>query len=347
MRNFNDIGRIKVFLKDPNKKSFLKIIKEITVLAFIKKEIPFYYFKYIYKKKIKNYLDYLSTKEVVSIGNSKILHKTNYKAIFDNKLFFALFFNKTSINSPKLISYNLGHCFFFDKKSEVINSKKELIIFFEKVLIESNIDGLFFRPPMEYGGKGCFKLTKQSLKTEIERRYDSLVIGSFVHTKIIEQHADINKIHSNSVNTIRIISLITPENTIEIISATMRFGVGKSILDNSSSGGFYVGIDINHGTLNDTGLYLLEYGGGEVFTHPDSGVKLMGFKIPYFKEACNEVIKANKMIPDRFIGWDVAITQNGPTIVEANSDPHIFASDFAYGGLLKNKSIKNLVREVN
>ncbi|TGV00700.1 sugar-transfer associated ATP-grasp domain-containing protein [Flavivirga rizhaonensis] len=69
-------------------------------------------------------------------------------------------------------------------------------------------------------------------------------------------------------------------------------------------------------------------------------------EIPFFKEACKEVVNAVKIIPDRFIGWDVAITQNGPIIVEANWDPHIFLSDYAYGGLLKNRHIKRLVNDL-
>ena len=126
----------------------------------------------------------------------------------------------------------------------------------------------------------------------------------------------------------------------------MRFGVGNSPVDNASSGGFFVGINLNDGTLKSSGLFMLEYGGGKIHEHPNSGFKFEGFKIPYFKEACKEVVNAVKIIPDRFIGWDVAIAQNGPMIVEANWDPHIFLSDYAYGGLLKNQHIKNLIEEL-
>lgn len=346
MRNFSGISRIHVFIKDRNKKSFLKIIKEVFVLLITKKEIPFYYFKFLYRKDVKNCSDYLSTKEVVAIGSSNILHKPQYRPLFTSKLFFALFCEKTSINTPKLISYNLGDSFCFDNKNEKINNKKELVLFYEKIFISLNIEELFFRPPSEYGGKGCFKLTKKALVSEIDSRYEMIMSGCFVHTEVINQHEEINRIHSKCVNTIRIISLITPKGGIEIVSAFMRFGVGDNCVDNSSSGGFYVGINLNDGTLKSSGLYLLEYGGGDIYEHPDSGFKFDGFKIPYFKEACKEVVNAVKMIPDRFIGWDVAITQNGPTIVEANWDPHIFSCGYVQGGLLKNQHIKNLIKEL-
>ena len=346
MRNFENIGRIKIFIKDPNKKSFLKIIKEVFILVITKKEIPFYYFKYLYRKDVKNYLDYFSTGEANAIGSSQLLHKPEYKSLLENKLFFALLSEKSPLNTPKLISYNLGNTFYYNNTVKQIYNKSDLVSFFEQVFTVNNLEGLFFRPPSEYGGKGVFKLTRTGLKNELDVRFDSLINGYYVHTKIIEQHKEINKIHNKSVSTLRIISLITSENHPEIISVFMRFGVGDSVIDNASSGGFFVGVNIDEGTLKDTGHYLSQYGGAKIKKHPDSGFIFEGFKVPYFKEACEEVLKGIMVIPNRFIGWDVAITPNGPIIVEANSSPHLQISNIANGGLLKNPHIKKLLEEL-
>ena len=346
MRNFENIGRIKIFIKDPNKKSFLKIIKEVFILVITKKEIPFYYFKYLYRKDVKNYLDYFSIGEANAIGSSQLLHKPEYKSLLENKLFFALLSEKSPLNTPKLISYNLGNTFYYNNTVKQIYNKSDLVSFFEQVFTVNNLEGLFFRPPSEYGGKGVFKLTRTGLKNELDVRFDSLINGYYVHTKIIEQHKEINKIHNKSVNTLRIISLITSENHPEIISVFMRFGVGDSVIDNASSGGFFVGVNIDEGTLKDTGHYLSQYGGAKIKKHPDSGFIFEGFKVPYFKEACEEVLKGIMVIPNRFIGWDVAITPNGPIIVEANSSPHLQISNIVNGGLLKNPHIKKLLEEL-
>ena len=346
MRNFENIGRIKIFIKDPNKKSFLKIIKEVFILVVTKKEIPFYYFKYLYRKDVKNYLDYFSIGEANAIGSSQLLHKPEYKSLLENKLFFALLSEKSPLNTPKLISYNLGNTFYYNNTVKQIYNKSDLVSFFEQVFTVNNLEGLFFRPPSEYGGKGVFKLTRTGLKNELDVRFDSLINGYYVHTKIIEQHKEINKIHNKSVSTLRIISLITSENHPEIISVFMRFGVGDSVIDNASSGGFFVGVNIDEGTLKDTGHYLSQYGGAKIKKHPDSGFIFEGFKVPYFKEACEEVLKGIMVIPNRFIGWDVAITPNGPIIVEANSSPHLQISNIVNGGLLKNPHIKKLLEEL-
>ncbi|SDE49016.1 Sugar-transfer associated ATP-grasp [Pricia antarctica] len=346
MRNFNNIGRVKVFINDPNKKSFFKIIKEVFVIIKAKREIPFYYFKYLYRKEVKNYLDYLSTGEINAIGNSKLLHKPAYRSLLDNKLFFSLLLEKSSLHTPKLVSYNLGNSFHYNNTNRQIFGKAELIEFFENVFKANKLEGLFLRPLSDYGGKGCFKLTRNHLKKEIDAIIDLIFKGSYVHTKIIKQHEEIDKIHNRSVSTMRIISLITSSGQAEIIGAAMRFGVGSSVVDNASSGGFVVGVNVASGTLKRMGRYFLDYGGGEIYEHPDSGFKLEGFKIPYFKEACEEVLKGVTVIPDRFIGWDVAITPSGPTLVEANAAPHLPSFEIEFGGLLRNQHIKQLVAEL-
>jgi hypothetical protein len=58
-----------------------------------------------------------------------------------------------------------------------------------------------------------------------------------------------------------------------------------------------------------------------VLKHPDSGVVFEGYKIPYYEEA----VALAKRCMDSFyglksVGWDVAITTDGPVIIEGNDD---------------------------
>ena len=336
------MNRIKVFLKNPEKKRIAKMVKEVLILMFNKKEIPFYYFKYLYRKDVVNYLDYLSLGEQRKIQFHKALHNPEYVTLINNKLYFHLLSEKTAIKTPKLLSYNFQSNFFYDNRVVQIESKEEFAHFFTTLFKDANVEGVFFRPPSDYGGKGCFKMTK----AQLDKAYETLMTGDFVHTEVIEQHEGINKINRESINTLRIISLITSKGTTEIISAFIRFGVGNSVVDNASSGGFFVGINLEDGTLKPYGHFLPEYGGEKITEHPDSGFKFEGFKIPYYKEACKSIIEGVKVIPDRLIGWDVAITPNGPVIIETNAQPHMQMSNIAYGGLLKNSHVKELMQEL-
>ncbi len=45
------------------------------------------------------------------------------------------------------------------------------------------------------------------------------------------------------------------------------------------------------------------------------------------------------------IGWDVAISENGPLIIEGNDNNSLFMSDIAYGGYLKHPLFKEILEE--
>ena len=55
-------------------------------------------------------------------------------------------------------------------------------------------------------------------------------------------------------------------------------------------------------------------------THPMTGIQLEGFQVPMFFEACELAKKASKVVPQvRYVGWDIAITPDGPALVEGNN----------------------------
>ncbi|WP_179344850.1 sugar-transfer associated ATP-grasp domain-containing protein [Winogradskyella ursingii] len=346
MPYYQNNDRIKVFLKDKHKKPLFKMIKEFRELKKVKGETPYYYFKYLYRKDITNHLDYLSAAEMNLIRQSKRLHNPELTPIFKNKLLFSQLFEKSDISTPKLISYNINNEFYIGTEKTIVTNEDELFKFFENRFADTNVESIFFRPHSDYGGHGCFKLTKKDLKTQISNALEMLLKNNYVHTEIIEQHPEINKIHASSVNTMRILTLVTSSNDVKVVYAGFRLGVGDSVVDNSSSGGFFIGTNMDKGTLDEHGFYLIEYGGGKVYEHPDNGFKLEGFKIPFFKEACELAKKGVELLPDGFIGWDVAITPNGPTIVEANDMPHLQSSDRASRGFLKNPYMKELISEL-
>ena len=56
--------------------------------------------------------------------------------------------------------------------------------------------------------------------------------------------------------------------------------------------------------------------------HPDSGVIIPGFEIPFFAEALELCKEASKLISKiNILGWDIAITHSGPVMIEVNNFP--------------------------
>ncbi len=340
-----DPGRIKVFLKNPNKKNYFKIAKEVVVLWITKREVPMYYFKHLYKKDIKNYKDYVSTKEAARIHASKKLHKKEYTSILRNKLNFALFCERNGIRTPKLIAYNFGRSFFVGKSFSEIANRSDLINFYTEVFDATDAGAIFFRPLALNQGQGCLKLDRETFSQQLESQYENLVSGDYIHTEVIKQHPQINDIYGKSINTLRIVTTMD-NGEVNIISSYLRLGAGGSFIDNVSSGGFFVGINQESGTLKQRGFRDMKFGGKELEEHPDTGFTFENFRIPYFKEACELVENATKYIPNGFIGWDVAITPTGPTIIEGNEDAGLFSSDVAYGGLLQHPEMRKLMARI-
>lgn len=86
------------------------------------------------------------------------------------------------------------------------------------------------------------------------------------------------------------------------------------------------------GKLNEYGFSKPGYGGIQK-CHPDSKMTFFGFKIPYFDEAISLVKKAHKSLNKiHSIGWDVAISRDGPVLIEGNDNWEI-QSIQAIGGL--------------
>lgn len=96
-------------------------------------------------------------------------------------------------------------------------------------------------------------------------------------------------------------------------------GIDKQT-DNLSSGGITCKIDAATGIIASKGcsfdITLPLYD-----VHPVSGLTLEGFQIPYWGEVRSMCLKAAAKYNDnRCIGWDVAITNNGPLLIEGNHD---------------------------
>ena len=70
---------------------------------------------------------------------------------------------------------------------------------------------------------------------------------------------------------------------------------------------------------------------GNTFTkHPITGTEIIGFQLPCFEEAKAMCLEAMRMVPSmRYVAWDVALAEQGPTLIEGNSFPSHAVPQFA------------------
>jgi hypothetical protein len=163
-------------------------------------------------------------------------------------------------------------------------------------------------------------------------RFKTLVSGApFVLQNTLIQHAEMNRLNHSCVNTIRAITIHNGDCAINFINY-LRLGVGNSIVDNISHGGLGCRI-YDDGTLAETANDKNGFNTWLTY-HPDSKIEFKGFKIPFFKEALDIVVHMHERFHCFFtIGWDIAITETGPVIIEANPVGSLWFEQTLYGGI--------------
>lgn len=286
------------------------------------------------RSNLKKYANILSTNENCSIWVSglKILHDTFvYGTIFSEYLAFD-FFNRTSENKKTFVTtlwflkmintYNPVQYrnFFHDKIKfnnlfadylgrdflKIEDNEKDIERFInnhEKIVLKNS--------------KGCSG-TQVKVVSCNEINAESIVNNSEydLMEECIYNHENISAFNASSLNTIRIVTVHSKEK-FQVLFAALRVGAKGSTVDNVSQGGSSAAIDVNTGKIRSDFKYNIAKGKNNTQKMLGGGYK--GFVIPYWKETLDMLERASKVVPQiHVVAWDVAITSDGPVIIEGN-----------------------------
>jgi hypothetical protein len=149
--------------------------------------------------------------------------------------------------------------------------------------------------------------------------------GTCIIEETVVQHEEMARLYPGSVNTVRIATLLG-DKAEGIVYAFLRIGNGR-VMDNVDAGGMAARVDLETGVLNSLAA---DKKGHEFSRHPLTDTQITGFQLPYFQEAKEMCLQAMRLVPQvRFVAWDVAITPEGPTLIEGNSFPSHAVPQFA------------------
>lgn len=245
-----------------------------------------------YKKTKKEIKEYVTIKDQDKFY--EIVSPSEYKTFFTIKPNFLVNF-KDYINRDFFYQGTLEELKKFLKKNKVFMIKP--------------IDGL--------GGHGVHKMLVDEV-VDVEEFYNKLNSEGLFLEGYVQQHSKINKLCSSSVNTLRIMTFGYNGKS-RIIGAYMRIGNGVADVDNFHQGGMGCEIDIETGKLIgpalDKDLHAFK-------KHPKSHIEFDGFEIPNWEIVKETVLKAalvNEHI--HVVGWDVAVLEDGCTLIEGNRRP--------------------------
>ncbi len=156
----------------------------------------------------------------------------------------------------------------------------------------------------------------------------------FLIQDFVKQHDALNKIAPNTLNTVRI-ETVRWHTTTNLHYGLARFSAREgATVDNATQGGTFVGIDLETGKLKKYGEYFDFENGAHETHHPVTGVQYEGYQIPYWDQIVELVQKLHPLFYGlAAVGWDIAITTDGPITMEANSSPCSKMAQMANGGL--------------
>lgn len=178
-------------------------------------------------------------------------------------------------------------------------------------------DTFMVKPIDGLGGGGIFKASLADV-SDRKKYYQFLIDNRYYLEQVIVQSKEMAALNPSSVNTIRVMTC-NIEDDPQIFFCSVRVGNNGAVVDNFHSGGMSAVVD------NDTGVVTgpaMDKAMNRFERHPSTGVVFKGFQIPRWEEVKAMVYDACRMHPEMtVIGWDVAITEEGPLLIEGNRRP--------------------------
>lgn len=162
-----------------------------------------------------------------------------------------------------------------------------------------------------------------ALVTELERM--SIEIGRPILLQpLLRNAASDAGLTTGGLCTARIATLRPPLGDPQLLHGVYRMPTGDAVADNFYQGGLAAQIDVSTGHLAAAIRKDLRLMPALVSHHPDTGAVIEGHQLPHWQEAVSLVLRAHaaiswKSVP--IIGWDVALLDERPILLEGNNIP--------------------------
>ena len=215
------------------------------------------------------------------------------------------------------------------------------------LMLNNNLEKIVLKPILGLSGVGIQFISRYNLDS-----HETLVKAAkeeYIVEEVIEQHPELEKINPHSVNTVRVITFLCPDGTVEFLATALKTSQSTVPVDNIGVGGIAIGINTETGKLKKEGFVKffapnevldrkmtideetikqiiksvkkmeLLYPGKILIKHPITQTEFLNLQIPYWDELKEIAIKAQKVFcHGKTIAWDIAITPKSPVIIEGN-----------------------------
>ena len=185
------------------------------------------------------------------------------------------------------------------------------------------------KPRLESCGRGVTIYDAAAPDFDAESVFAELCGVDVICEELIVQAEPLARLHPASVNTVRVATLVREDGSVEVLFTFLRMGRSGSIVDNGGAGGFVACVDKQTGVVVTPGVTERLY---STVCHPDTGVQILGLRIPRWEELLSLAREAALVYPAHpYISWDFALTDAGWVVVEANCQGQFVGPQFTTG----------------
>lgn len=192
---------------------------------------------------------------------------------------------------------------------------------------------LFFKPRRECGGTGaerwihvdgCYRshsgdcLDSDALTNRLIRLSRQ---QSYLVFECLTNHHEIRDLSAGALSTLRMHTMLNEKGEVEHLFTMFRMSqLHQRIVDTAD--GIAAAVDPITGSLGraSNSSMLARWHDH----HPFSKGRITGRRIPFWHDALKLAVSTHEQLGTPYIvGWDIAITERGPTIIEANRAPDV------------------------
>lgn len=147
--------------------------------------------------------------------------------------------------------------------------------------------------------------------------------GWIVQPRLRSHAALLTLVSQNGLATARVVTAMN-KGVASLVIACFKITVGANITDNfakGASGNLLASVDLSTGRLSDAwGTCRTDWPEIARFErHPESQQQIGGFTLPLWNETVDLALRVQRSLPTlASCGWDIAITDDGPILLEGN-----------------------------
>ena len=246
---------------------------------------------------------------VTNCEREQHLHGLNghYAYVLDNKAVFCALLEREKLPAPRIFA-----CYFRDRWHWRGDDERA---FREELAV---IGRFVIKPAL--GSKGRSVQIVRSLDDVANYKGEDAILTSFV---IQADYAQ--AIFPEALNTIRLLMLRGDDGAALAAAAIHRFGTARSVpVDNFSAGGLVAKVNLENGRLANAVSIDASNMVRHHDVHPDTQSKITEVSVPHWQAVLDLVGALGRAFPYlNYVGWDIAVTSEGPTIIEGNAHPSL------------------------